>query len=71
MDRAGRIAIGKLSKETGTNIDTIRYYERVGLLTAPTRTQVAVTRSSYCCPRAPARRSVPHRSSTLHSSATA
>jgi len=37
MDRAGRIAIGGLSKHTGTNIETIRYYERVALLPAPTR----------------------------------
>ena len=32
-----RIAIGGLSKHTGTNIETIRYYERVGLLPAPGR----------------------------------
>lgn len=37
MDQAGRIAIGALSKHTGTNIETIRYYERVGLLPAPGR----------------------------------
>jgi MerR family mercuric resistance operon transcriptional regulator len=37
MDEAGRIAIGRLSKHTGTNIETIRYYERVGLLLAPGR----------------------------------
>jgi len=37
MDRAGRIAIGGLSKHTGTNIETIRYYERVALLPAPAR----------------------------------
>ncbi len=37
MDGAGRIAIGGLSKHTGTNIETIRYYERVGLLPAPPR----------------------------------
>lgn len=37
MDRAGRIAIGGLSKSTGTNVETIRYYERVGLLPAPAR----------------------------------
>lgn len=34
---AGRITIGRLSKSTGTNIETIRYYERVGLLHAPDR----------------------------------
>ena len=30
--------IGELSRATGTNIETIRYYERIGLLPAPTRT---------------------------------
>src|SRR5206468_11956184 len=37
MDRTGRIAIGRLAKHTGTNIQTIRYYERVGLCPAPAR----------------------------------
>ena len=37
MDGARRIAIGVLSKHTGTNVETIRYYERVGLLPAPAR----------------------------------
>ena len=37
MDGTDRIAIGRLSKHTGTNIETIRYYERVGLLPAPAR----------------------------------
>jgi MerR family mercuric resistance operon transcriptional regulator len=31
--------IGKLAAETGVNIETIRYYERVGLLAAPPRTR--------------------------------
>lgn len=30
--------IGALAKATATNIETIRYYERIGLLPAPTRT---------------------------------
>jgi MerR family transcriptional regulator, mercuric resistance operon regulatory protein len=30
--------IGKLAAETGVNIETIRYYERVGLLDIPPRT---------------------------------
>jgi Cu(I)-responsive transcriptional regulator len=30
--------IGALSKATSTNIETIRYYERIGLLPAPMRT---------------------------------
>jgi hypothetical protein len=37
MQQTGRIAIGGLSKHTDTNIETIRYYERVGLLPAPAR----------------------------------
>jgi MerR family mercuric resistance operon transcriptional regulator len=37
MNGSGRIAIGRLSKHTGTSIETIRYYERVGLLPAPAR----------------------------------
>jgi len=37
MDGTERIAIGRLSKHTGTNIETIRYYERVGLLPVPPR----------------------------------
>lgn len=31
--------IGKLATETGVNIETIRYYERVELLSAPARTE--------------------------------
>src|SRR3989454_12510198 len=34
---AARMAIGILSKHTGTNVETIRYYERVKLLPAPAR----------------------------------
>jgi len=30
--------IGELSRATGTNIETIRYYERIGLPPAPART---------------------------------
>jgi len=30
--------IGKLAAETGVNIETIRYYERVGLIPTPPRT---------------------------------
>lgn len=36
---ASRPTIGVLSKRTGCNIETIRYYERIGLLPAPPRTQ--------------------------------
>jgi len=31
------LTIGKLSKMTGCNIETIRYYERIGLLPEPAR----------------------------------
>jgi len=34
---SSRLAIGALSKRTGSKVDTIRYYERVGLLPAPAR----------------------------------
>jgi len=37
MEAPGRIAIGALSKRTATNIETVRYYERVGLLPTPAR----------------------------------
>ncbi len=30
--------IGRMSRETGVNIETIRYYERIGLLPKPDRT---------------------------------
>lgn len=32
------ISIGKLATVTGVNIETIRYYERAGLIAAPART---------------------------------
>ena len=32
------IAIGELSRRTGVNIETIRYFERVGVLATPPRT---------------------------------
>jgi MerR family transcriptional regulator, mercuric resistance operon regulatory protein len=38
MAGTDRLAIGGLSKHTGTNIETIRYYERVGLMPRPKRT---------------------------------
>lgn len=36
--RADGLPIGDLSKRTGVNIETIRYYERINLLPAPPRT---------------------------------
>jgi Cu(I)-responsive transcriptional regulator len=32
------LSIGALAKATGTKVETVRWYERVGLLPAPTRT---------------------------------
>jgi DNA-binding transcriptional MerR regulator len=32
------LTIGRLGQATGTNIETIRYYEKIGLLPAPLRT---------------------------------
>ena len=37
MTQAG-MAIGEFSRRTGGNIETIRYYERIGLLPVPERT---------------------------------
>ncbi len=34
----GNISIGELSKQSGVNIETIRYYERIKALPAPPRT---------------------------------
>ncbi len=34
-----QLTIGALSKRTGCNIETIRYYERIGILPAPPRTE--------------------------------
>lgn len=38
MSSAKSLTIGALGKATGVNIETIRYYERIGLLPAPDRT---------------------------------
>ena len=37
MARSAGIQIGELSRRTGCNIETIRYYERIALLPAPVR----------------------------------
>jgi Cu(I)-responsive transcriptional regulator len=34
-----RLSIGNLAKATGTKVETIRYYERIGLLPEPRRTE--------------------------------
>jgi MerR family transcriptional regulator, mercuric resistance operon regulatory protein len=36
-ERAGRVTRGVLSKRAGCNIETVRYYERVGLMPDPVR----------------------------------
>ena len=33
------LSIGELGRRTGTKVETIRYYERIGLLMAPARTE--------------------------------
>src|SRR5437870_7178629 len=37
--RAEGLTIGKLSQLTGVNIETIRYYEKIKVLAAPSRTE--------------------------------
>src|SRR3546814_3540111 len=37
MARNGRLTIGDLSRRTGTKVQTIRYYEQIGLLPEPER----------------------------------
>ncbi len=37
--RVRTFAIGELSRLTGVNIETVRYYERIEMLPAPTRTE--------------------------------
>jgi MerR family mercuric resistance operon transcriptional regulator len=34
----GHLSIGKLARETGVNVDTIRFWERQGLIPKPVRT---------------------------------
>ena len=36
---AGLLKIGELAKQTGSQVETIRYYEREGLLPAPARSE--------------------------------
>ena len=37
MARSADIRIGELSRQTGCNVETIRYYEHVGVLPRPPR----------------------------------
>jgi DNA-binding transcriptional MerR regulator len=39
MMLSGSLSIGKLAAATGTKVETIRYYESAGLLSAPERTK--------------------------------
>jgi len=39
QDTSPRMTIGQLSKRTGSNPETVRYYERIGLLAAPARSE--------------------------------
>lgn len=41
------IQIGKLSERTGVHIETIRYYERIGILRRPPRSPGGYRRYSY------------------------
>ena len=38
IPRGAPLLIGKLAERTGVNVETIRYYERIGLLPPPPRT---------------------------------
>lgn len=38
MKATGGLPIGKLSKQSGVNLETIRYYEKIGVMPAPART---------------------------------
>lgn len=38
MDMANSLTIGRLAKEAGVNLETVRYYERQGLMPRPSRT---------------------------------
>jgi MerR family mercuric resistance operon transcriptional regulator len=37
--RPSSLSIGELSRLTGVNIETIRYYERIGIMPVPPRTE--------------------------------
>src|SRR3974390_978959 len=37
MQARGALSIGELSKQSGVNIETIRYYEKIGVMPAPDR----------------------------------
>ena len=35
MDKQGKLTIGRLAKLVGVNVETIRYYQRIGLINEP------------------------------------
>ena len=37
---ARSLTIGRLAESAGVNLETVRYYERIGLMPAPARSQV-------------------------------
>lgn len=37
MNKGGLLQIGEITKKTGTSVDTVRYYEKQGLLDKPAR----------------------------------
>lgn len=39
MRAAGGLTIGKLAAQSGVNLETVRYYERIGLMPEPDRTE--------------------------------
>ena len=39
IDEKERLQIGSISSRTGVNIETIRYYERIGIMPEPTRSE--------------------------------
>lgn len=41
------MTIGKIAKQSGVNIETVRYYERIGLIKRPLRTSSGWSSSGY------------------------
>lgn len=39
-----KLTVGQLAKMAGVNVETVRYYQRIGLLTAPERTYGSIRR---------------------------
>lgn len=39
LTKARGLTIGQLAKTTGVNLETVRYYERIGLMVSPDRTE--------------------------------